>query len=350
MSPTEPLNQLTPAQGAQLPEIREKWMAIGLSTERADRPRAEAAVQLAYHRAGLPGPTRMIWAGSPMAGAAIADALIRRASYFRTAADVAGKVISAVTSQTSNLVASHVSALVRHDVVSQVASRVADQVWRPIRHQIEQHIAGPLARTGYGQHDAHWLAYFDAMGRYGLDVSQLDGLLEVAGSCGWWWPFEDVCVLTERHSFVALDASGRLHASDGPAVAYPDGWALYAWHGVSVEATTILHPELITVAQIQREANVEVRRVLLARYGLDRYVYDSGAIPIHADDTGTLYRCEMRGDEPLVMVSLMNGTPEPDGSHKRYVLRVPPDMTAAQAAVAWTFGRRSDEYRPVVET
>jgi hypothetical protein len=350
VSLTRRLDDLTPAQEALLPVIRDKWIAIGLSTERADRPRAEAAVRLAYQRAKLSGPARTIWAGSPLAGTATADALIRRASQVRTGTDVRGQVICAVTDQTSNVVARQVSKRVRNDVVNQVASQVAGQVWSPIRHQIDLHIDRPIAGAGYGQHDAHWLAYFDALGLYGLDVSPLDGLMEIAASCGWWWPFEDVCVLSERPSLVARDAGGRLDCSDGPAVAYPDGWAMYAWHGVSVQAATILHPERITVAQIHGEANIEVRRVLLARYGFERYVRDSGALPIHADDTGTLYRCEMAGDEPLVVVSVRNGTREPDGSRKTYILRVPPTTTTARAAIAWTFDQRADEYRPVFET
>jgi hypothetical protein len=40
-------DRLTPEQEARLPGIRDKWMAIGLSTDWADRPRAEAAVRLA---------------------------------------------------------------------------------------------------------------------------------------------------------------------------------------------------------------------------------------------------------------------------------------------------------------
>ena len=42
--------------------------------------------------------------------------------------------------------------------------------------------------------------------------------------------------------------------------------------------------------------------------------------------------------EPLTVVEVVNSTPEPDGSHRRYFLRVPPDTRTAREAVAWTFG------------
>jgi hypothetical protein len=337
MSPTEPA-------------IREQWMAIGLSTEPADRPRAEAAVRRAYRRAGLPDAVRMIWAGSPMGGAAIAESLSSRASGPRATAEVVNIATHQVTRRASRSIGHELVTRIAGAVSHPLAARVTDQIWRPINQQVAPHVTQPIAIPEYGQHDAAQLAFFAALGQNGLDVSELDAVMEVAQCCGWWWPFDDVCVLTDRCAVLACDERGRLHAPDGPAVVYPDGWTIYAWHGVAVQAAAILRPELITVGEIQGEANVEVRRVLLERYGFDRYVANTGAMPIHADETGTLYRCEMAGDEPLVVVSVLNSTTDGDGSRARYVLRVPPDMTEARQAVAWTFGLRPDEYRPVRES
>jgi hypothetical protein len=44
-----------------------------------------------------------------------------------------------------------------------------------------------------------------------------------------------------------------------------------------------------------------------------------------------------------MLVEVENGTIEPDGS-RRYFLCVPPWMTTAREAVAWTFGLSVDEY------
>ena len=112
----------------------------------------------------------------------------------------------------------------------------------------------------------------------------------------------------------------------------------------------ILRPETITVARIEGETNAEVRRVLMERYGESRYLADSGAAPIHTDSYGTLFRKEIPGDEPLVMVRVINSTPEPDGHGKSYWLRVPPTIETAHAAVAWTFGMDAKDYQPDVES
>ncbi len=50
------------------------------------------------------------------------------------------------------------------------------------------------------------------------------------------------------------------------------------------------------------------------------------------------------------MVKVVNSAPEPDGTFKDYFLRVPPTMQTARQAVAWTFGKESHEYAPVLET
>src|SRR5690606_37368762 len=108
----------------------------------------------------------------------------------------------------------------------------------------------------------------------------------------------------------------------------------------------------------------------LDRYGWDRYLLESDAelldevtddqveIGVGADGLpapvglrgARLYRLPLRGDEDLVMVELVNSTPEPDGTRKPYLLRVPPTVRTVREAVAWTFGLQAHEYAPVLES
>jgi hypothetical protein len=157
----------------------------------------------------------------------------------------------------------------------------------------------------------------------------------------------EICTLP---TVVKVDDRNRLHSESGPAFAWLDDIQDYYWHGVRVEQYVVDNPERITVAEIEAEANVEVRRIKIERFGQTRYLLDSSAREIHRDDYGTLYRKEERGDEPLVMVNVVNATPEPDGSFKDYFLRVPPTMRTAREAVAWTFGKTAEVYEPEKET
>jgi hypothetical protein len=225
------------------------------------------------------------------------------------------------------------------------------------RDSIEPEPFEEEARSGWytrGQHDAGTLALIDLLDRaVGLGPAQpLAGQLLIGRSAGWWWPFEQVAILTERPCMLAMahDEQGRLHHPTGPVVAYPDGWGIWAWHGVRVPHQVIERPDTITVGQIRTTGNLEVRRVLLERYGLDRYLRDADATLVQVDDYGRLWRCELPEDEPLTIVEVDNATAEPDGTFATYLLRVPPTMRTAKEAVAWTFGMAADDYHPVMQT
>ena len=156
--------------------------------------------------------------------------------------------------------------------------------------------------------------------------------------------------ISDRPCVLKCDTQGRMHCEDGPSILYRDGWGMHHIHGVKVDSYIVEQPEKITVQLIESERNAEVRRVMIERYGQARYLLDSGSQQIHSDDFGTLYRKEIPGDEALLMVKVVNSTPEADGSFKDYFLRVPPTMKRAREAVAWTFGKTEAEYEPAMET
>jgi hypothetical protein len=215
-------------------------------------------------------------------------------------------------------------------------------------------IEGAPADCGYGQHEAFWLAIPSALAKIGVAgewTEKINALADLSRNAGWYLPHRRVVWLSERPVISKTDADGRLHCPSGPALSYPDGWKVYLWHGVIVTEKIICAHETITPDDIDSEANVEVRRVMIERYGEERYLIDGGATIIDIDpEFGTLYRKGMDDDEPLVMVKVINSTPEPDGTYKPYFLRVPPDVRTARDAVAWTFGLTGSEYSPLIET
>ncbi|WEV28871.1 hypothetical protein OYE22_29565 [Streptomyces sp. 71268] len=200
-----------------------------------------------------------------------------------------------------------------------------------------------LASAVLGQHDAAWLAAFDG-------AEALTGVSAVARAAGWWWPYENVAVISERPRELHRDEAGRLDRGDGPALAYPDGFALYAWRGMPVPADFLEGLDALDARRIRTEENAELRRVMLEHYRYDRYLSESGAQPVHRDETGVLWRIELEGDEPVVMVEVVNSTPEPDGSSRTYWLRVPPRTRTAREGVAWTFGLSAEAYEPQRQT
>lgn len=150
---------------------------------------------------------------------------------------------------------------------------------------------------------------------------------------------------------VTVDDRLRLHSfGTDPAVKFNNGVAIYYHHGVRVPDYVIKEPSRITVQDIQKEANTEVRRVMLEKYGYEKYLKNSKARLLGEDPIGKLWQVDIPLDEPLVMVEVLNSTPEPDGSIRTYFLRVPPQMTSPREAIAWTFGLRKEQYFPKQET
>jgi len=161
----------------------------------------------------------------------------------------------------------------------------------------------------------------------------------------------DICIMTSRPKIVATDSIGRLHNEKGPCLSYADGWEMHAVRGIVVPPRLISFLRLQTFDAIAVERNVEVRRMMLDIYGVERFLRDAGAEMIQKDECGELFiRRFEPGRDPAVIVCVVNSTPEPDGHHRRYFIRVPPHVRTAREAVAWTFGLSADEYKPLRET
>lgn len=327
----------------------DEWLECGLTTAPADRAAAEAGVRSAYAEAYLHGPERFEWLGSPRAGA------IRAAELAAEQKSVRGAVRTRPWAEARARVTERLGAAgwSRHWAATGARTwqLLTDRIVTPLRTRLgteldEQGLPAAtlaLLDAAHGQQDGAWLGAFE-------DDAALQGLATVARNAGWWWPYERVVVMTERPVAVHRDNLGRLHHGDGPALSYPDGWGLYAWRGMPIPAEVAHALPHLTVEQIRAEENAEVRRVMLEHFGYDRYLRAAGAHQLHEDETGILWHMSFRDDEPLVMVEVVNSTPEPDGTSRHYWLRVPPQTRTAREGVAWTFGLTAEEYQPLRQT
>jgi hypothetical protein len=174
---------------------------------------------------------------------------------------------------------------------------------------------------------------------------------DVVTKCGAFVLHEEFCIISDFPQVCRIDEESRPHCTNGPSYVWKDSWKLYHWQGIRVTRQLIERPDTITVEDIKKEPNLEVRRLMLERYGFKNFLIDSDAKEIHRDECGVLYIQEIDpAFEPIVMVKVLNSTAEADGSRKEYFLRVPPHISTAKAAVAWTFGLTADEYSPLVQT
>jgi hypothetical protein len=192
-----------------------------------------------------------------------------------------------------------------------------------------------------------------------MDVS--DGVLnkpsaktfiQLARDVDAFWAYTNVAVILAPPPEVHVDQSGLFHSTTGAAVRWRDGCELFAVHGgLIADATIVRNPGRLSLEQVRSEPDADLRRILIERFGPERIMSHPQARKVGQDECGELWRFNDFDGEALVMVKVINSTPEPDGTHKIYWLRVPPHVTSAQEGVAWTFGiTGAHAYQPLVET
>jgi hypothetical protein len=378
-----------PGQLATLGTVASDWLAALLAVGPTDRDTAEAGVRQAYRAAGLAPPERVVWFGSPLAGAVAvalltgldADIAVPDPRWERVRDELERQDVPAAPDRIGRPVRPRIGPVLWAEVRTQLRHRMGpilwDQAWiatagallgrLPERiWYLQLEAGGPIdTRVGWraterlrnqavsGTPEVVWCAVTDGLCQLvpGLPgPERLAGLRRVTRAVGWWWPFERLAVMTDRPVALHRDEQDELHCADGPALAYPDGFVLHAWRGRPVPGELIARLPGLRADDITAEPNLELRRVMTEWYGLDRYLRDAGGRVVGQDTYGRLWRLDRPEGEPLVMVEVVNSTPEPDGSHAIYWLRVPPDIRSAHAAVAWTFRLNEGNYRPLAES
>lgn len=220
----ETIEKLTPAQEKELEVWRERWLGIGLCTDRANRKRAEEAISEMYKIIGFK-PPEFVWCESP----------------------------------------------------KKCLEKLSELGGSPEREY--------LGKEWWGQHEAYWIATYlfcrDVLSvKYEEEKNKyIDLWSEVCQSCCWWWPYEHYCIISERPTACHLNKDGRLHCETGPALAFNDEQCqLYSLNGVIVPKWLVETPaEKIDPKEVTKEKNAEVRREIVRKVGVDRVCHKLGA-------------------------------------------------------------------------
>lgn len=172
----------------------------------------------------------------------------------------------------------------------------------------------------------------------------------LAEAGGWLvWAFEHEVMVLPRPAIVA--AAPDRYGGQGPTVVWPNGEGWQYNRGWRRARATGQHTgSLDPYLDILWERNPRLRRELIDEFGMVRFVEAVGRELRDCDERGKLWRIPLAGDEPLCVVEVVNTTAAPDGTFEHHFLRVPPTLTTAAGAVAWTFGLAASDYHPTTET
>ena len=386
---------LLPHHESQMVAWRDKWIGHALSTQAMTEDEREIcrdAVRRLYIAAGLapPSPSRIVFAPSPFvtrfaAGFAAWIWYRRRhpATRAATNADTNAATFGATNAATN--AATDAATNDATDAATRAATNAATNAamdysnWWVMPDGIPTTAAADL---GIGQEgflcasrvwrmyqggnfwaaEACHLSFFRHIVGLDLDYSAWDAWEKLAIHGSWRVMHADFCIITDRPEILLLDDRNRPHCDTGPFCRWRNGDALYAVHGVYVPAWLIEQPERLTLAAIEIEKNAEIQRVMIEKFGWERYSREgTHTIIDHDERWGTLYG--RPGAAEFVRVT--NRTPEPDGTCRHYILPVAPQCEPLPAeesgelgepqsltalnAVASTFGLTGPEYERILQ-
>jgi len=393
-------DELTPKQEATFPKFREKWIKIAETTEPMDREEVREAVMECYDMAksGLERPEFVVYVKSPFQlfyvkalWNTIVDAGLKDKEYLysddyegprqpegalwystlpllmigdeeedwrmelriKAIAEAFDSIIDATKDSVPNIdFRGDERAYYRAFALFQKTS--IDNI-RTFVSELKEKAENERGNELYGQSET-WLCFYEFMewcGAEGLESTH--GLQRLAKACGWWLPCNGVAFVADRPTEIHVDSEGRLHSHETAAIKFSDGWQYWASHGMQLPMWIIESPEKITAEKIQNERNVEIRRVMIELFGFENLLDALNAQEVDRNPdphVGTLWMIEQEDDEDIYLLEMRNSTPEPDGSWKTYVIRVPPTVTSAQHANAWSygFGDEPEKYKPILQS
>jgi hypothetical protein len=297
------LEALSREQEEQLAGHAARWIARALEVRPANRELAESGIRAHYRLAGKTQPKKIIWVKSPLVA-----------------------VIAGVLSNCPlDLPVDINSESARESIKNGWSSYCGGQMWA----------AWPAAEATF---------YRDVCG---IDLAP-DAVraAEAVTECGWWWPGTEYAVVSDRPTTLNLDGQGQPHSGTGPAIAWGDELAVYAWHGTRFPGEW-LTPDGLDSAKALAESNVELRRVACEILGWDRVLAELPHRVLDADpdpEIGTLISIDLPDSPDTRYVRARCGT------GRMIYYQTDSEVRTALEAVEKSYNLKPGEYAPEFRT
>ena len=231
------IDKLTPLQESRMGEWRDKWIRIGLQTGDADFVTFESAIKVAYEKAHIPFPNKIIHVQSPIVGA--------------LAASISRGIIQDFGQSEGDAVGGAVGGAVR-DATTRWHDWSGGQFWV----------------GGWYWGSPSFISFFTDICDLELSpdiMERAKSYRDICTSVNYFWPNTEFVMVCDRPQFIGRDSDGRLHNDQRKAIEYKDGWGLYALDGVVLDEGVwyrIISQEM-TFDEIVAIENADVRAVAL---------------------------------------------------------------------------------------
>lgn len=291
-----PASQYVPTFGEKGDSVRNQWYSKIGSYDRANRLRVESAVTAAYvHLLDLPAPT-FVWGDSP-------DHVVAQRAQFGQHESLTDKftkffdgISDLCTKQFHSVLAQHLSELCGKDPIKATNSTAtrqeqAKEVFERVfeNSQPISTVMNPvflwvkvLLKVFVADNPEKFSDLQLTPERQVQVLNLIEALHEVYAI----HLDTDVCCLYERPAAVHREDTPRglqLHNENGPAISFADGNGQYMLDGIVVPKHVVTAPETITIDEIEKNDNSEVRRLMIERRGVGWYLSETRAEVIHMD-------------------------------------------------------------------
>jgi hypothetical protein len=252
----------------------DKWKKICFSTEIIDKNRAIDAVKAAYHMSGLTVEPEIHFVNSPytaltsIIGEILNDVESSPDPLIQYGEQIALKLESSFDSQPSTHILQNLVSNLQEQVYTQIDTQLKkdlfvalyDSLWieqsdlvlkilesyitkeawngskeigswacifRIVRKQFRKSI---IRREFLCLQAASLEVYISVLG-YECDLNRWSILEALASSCGWIIPNGQSCIVCNYPINFSFDEEGNLHADEGAAMKFSDGFSVYSEHG-----------------------------------------------------------------------------------------------------------------------
>jgi len=282
------IEKLTAEQEEKIEYYKEKWIKIGLNTELSNREITEKCITKLYDFCSLKQP-EFVWVQSPHAAQVLINSFANE-----------GK---------------------------------------------EERKMEFYTNCFYSQSYAGYFGFYDFLINelnLTVDKKNYETFLcdqEITVNSFWNYAFEKIVVCVERPEEINM-VNGRLHKDGGPSIKFRDGWSIWSLNGIRVpQWLAETKAEEIDPTKIMKEKNVEIRREILRKIGVERYILKMGAKVIDTfNNDYELLEFDIDGTKNLALkmknLSL-------DGVY--HIEGVPPEINTCVEALNW---RNQDDELP----
>jgi hypothetical protein len=289
------ITALTDEQKKRFPEFVEKWTKIGLSTERADRPRAENAIKKIYKLAKLEEP-EIVWCKCPMCAAisAMIISMLSRSSKKNISRKSINKIVESAKGIDTSV----------HQVIVDDICRTVETVFKFKTESVryEQHLS-LKRKDGYAFFGGSLWAAYPAFFDYFNEVLKIEidrSYLDMAESCGYYWTLDKLAILSDKPLEIHRNSNKQLHKQNSMAIKYESGWGLYVLNGVCVPKDVACTyagdmDKDFLVTYYFKETNAEVRREVIRKMGYELFAQRAGAKVIDRWNDYELLKIDLKG-------------------------------------------------------